>query len=330
MPRSPFANGIIQIADIALGMLAISLSISLLANAITHWLTDIFTHFQLQYAIGSLILYLFFTLFKEWKRCLLCLGLCLFSSSYIALSYSFKAPSESEAVFSVASYNRNYAPTHHDEVLAFLKQEKPDIVVLQEANASLSQAVESVRDLYPHQIHEPREHAFGMVVLSKHPFTKKRVKHFDRIVWDNFQINIEVEILGQAINIFAIHPPPPMNAGLYKQRNIELSLTATDAYHSQSRNVIMLGDWNVSPFSPHFRAVLKKTGLRNEQTLPYIFPTWPAQFVVPIIQIPIDHILHRGNLELVEKKRFPAIGSDHYPVVARYAFSSQNNITSNF
>ncbi len=50
-------------------------------------------------------------------------------------------------------------------------------------------------------------------------------------------------------------------------------------------------------------------------------PTWATQFYEYIFydyifQIPIDHILHKGDLKLVDKHRGSAMGSDHYPLIA--------------
>ena len=313
-------------ASSALGLLAISVFTSLFAAH--HWFADLFSHFYIQYMVGGFLLAAWFGIFKQWRQMAMASFICVFSVFILATNFIIP-PSHSNAAiknagktFTVLHYNRNYGLKEHSALATYLRDKKPDIAVLQEATQSHVEMVEGLRDIYPHQIHEPRQNAFGMIVMSQHPFLEKRVQHFERIALDNFQIRFKVQPDElEAITVYAIHPPPPTSRLLNRQRNMELAITSKNiAQDKESKNIIMLGDWNITPFSPPFYDVLETTGLKHEHTSFPPFVTWPSQFALSIFQIPIDHILHKGDLDLISKTRGPALGSDHYPVLAKYTF----------
>ena len=83
----------------------------------------------------------------------------------------------------------------------------------------------------------------------------------------------------------------------------------------------MAGDWNITPYSPYFDELKKRSGLKYEITTIFPAHTWPSPFILPLFQIPIDHILYKGDLQLISKERGPAMGSDHYPLIATFGFS---------
>ena len=78
--------------------------------------------------------------------------------------------------------------------------------------------------------------------------------------------------------------------------------------------LIVVGDLNTSPWSPHFRDLLTATGLRNAAAGHGWIPTWPTWFWPALI--PIDHVLVRGPLGVEDLERGPDVGSDHYPLIA--------------
>lgn len=308
-------------ATALLAMLVIAFSLSFFAPY--SWFFDQFSHFKIQYVIGGLFIGVWMVVVKKWGRAALSFLICAVCVFQISQAYDF-IPHQSEVfgsdTFKIMHYNRRYTINAHLDLVDFIREESPDVAVIQEARVSHLNDLSAINDKYPYRIEEPRQNAFGMIVLSKHPFETKKVTDFDRIVLDNIQIHVLINLPNaQKISLYAIHPPPPMNALLQKQRNTELELTAQDVSTDNTKNIIMLGDWNMTPFSPHFTDLLNKTGLKNQVTESSSILSWPSLFVLPVFQIPIDHILHKGNLSLLSKQRGPAMGSDHYPIIATFS-----------
>ena len=75
--------------------------------------------------------------------------------------------------------------------------------------------------------------------------------------------------------------------------------------------LVIAGDFNMTPWSPAYKVL--RRGLSSATRFAR---TWPA----PAPIVPIDHILYRGRLELVDGRAWTGGGarraSDHLPVVA--------------
>jgi endonuclease/exonuclease/phosphatase (EEP) superfamily protein YafD len=73
--------------------------------------------------------------------------------------------------------------------------------------------------------------------------------------------------------------------------------------------VILMGDFNATPFSRIIKIVEEGTGFQRQTTL----PSWPAQFGLP--QLAIDHIFLSPSLKPMSPVQMgEAAGSDHLPV----------------
>lgn len=101
---------------------------------------------------------------------------------------------------------------------------------------------------------------------------------------------------------------PLWNEGLKARTAL---LDAAGAAAEDSETFMMMGDFNLTPWAPHFRDLPGKRAGDPRWTA-----TWPTR--LSLLGIPIDHIMYDGDLELVEVRVLESIGSDHLPVLARF------------
>jgi len=229
----------------------------------------------------------------------------------------------SGSMIKVATYNRRYDMARHDDLETWLKSQIPDVAIIQEAGEKHLKVVQRLSLIYPHVFSEPRDNHFGVVIASRQPIIASEIIATNSKTVDNFYTRIVLEPdPGFQLSIYSLHAVPPMNASLQRQRNRELEFIATAIQRDENNAIIFAGDLNVTPFSPYFSKLVETTRLKNHHTTKLIIPTWPSDFINTVFQIPIDHILHKGNLRLVSKYRGAAFGSDHYPLVAVYAFDT--------
>lgn len=289
--------------------------------ALHHHYADALRHFIFQYMIGSIVLGAFFC-FRKSKIWVTLMAIILTCTSFEYIS-QFNRPSSAEYSFDniikVAHYNRRYDMHSHEKLKDWLIAESPDIVVIQEARDEHKLIMDSLKQQYPHQISEPRNNAFGLILASKYPYQSSLVQPVKRYALDNFYIHANVNVQsGKIISVYAMHPPPPTTKLLQKQRNEDLNAVSKAIQKDEEQNIIFMGDWNITPFSPYFNTLQSETGLKNEYTTWLIPPTWPSIFFDYIFQIPIDHILHKGDIHLIDKRRGAHMGSDHYPIIAEF------------
>jgi endonuclease/exonuclease/phosphatase (EEP) superfamily protein YafD len=80
-------------------------------------------------------------------------------------------------------------------------------------------------------------------------------------------------------------------------------------------NLVVMGDFNATPFSRVTRVLVENGNLSRITEL----PTWPANLELP--QLSIDHIFISKNFRVAGNQQIGnAAGSDHYPILATLAF----------
>jgi endonuclease/exonuclease/phosphatase family metal-dependent hydrolase len=76
---------------------------------------------------------------------------------------------------------------------------------------------------------------------------------------------------------------------------------------------IVMGDLNMSMWSPYYRKFIDRAKLRNTRQGFGIQPSWPTN--LPLLQIPIDHCSITSKLKVSNNRIGKDIGSDHYPLI---------------
>lgn len=282
------------------------------------FLTDLVTHFRLQYVLGSIIIGAVFIYFKHWKKTALCVVLLGVSVANIALSplpIAIEQKLADAPQFKITQYNKLKSNDRYDEIEAALRHNAPDLIVLQEATPPAEALSTALKDIFPHQIIATENHAFGMIIMSKYPLNNQK-RHLIRGIKLNniiLEASIRPDGFAEDITVYALHALPPMTQEYWLQRNLELAEAANLIFKENRPNTVLIGDWNISPYSPFFADLLKKTNLSytSNHLLPQ--PTWPAvlDFSYGLFQIPIDHILFGNGLTPYAIDIAPALGSDH-------------------
>lgn len=113
----------------------------------------------------------------------------------------------------------------------------------------------------------------------------------------------------QGLRMVVAHPVTPNSPTDLRKRNILLNAAGSAARESDS--FVFMGDFNLTPWAPIFRELPGQRAADPRGSF-----TWPAS--TPGLGIPIDHVMFAGDLELVETRILPAIGSDHHPILARF------------
>lgn len=291
-------------------------SISLFASY--HWIPERYIHTTPQYGFFAIFFIAYFSLQKYWKWAALMLFVLAISliGTISSLEFAKKTDLQNNT-FKVALYNKLFYLHDHSELNDWIESELPDILVIQEANANTLEVAKTL-NIYPHQISKLTEDPFGMIFLSKYPIIEESLHIMHAGPQDNFFFQALIKINDKEVSIYTAHTAPPVSHVYFAQRNREFIEISNTIQSDQNKNVIFLGDMNVTPYSPFFKEVQENTGLKNEHTTLLHLPTWSA-FKNYLFQIPIDHILHKGDLHLIEKRRGPSMGSDHYPLIATFA-----------
>lgn len=172
----------------------------------------------------------------------------------------------------IAYHNININNPNFNTAYDKLSEHNPDLIILIEPNPD---ELKSVLDKHQHQILcEQLEYSpFSMAILSNNlnnnlshdTLNNAHCELFDLYNFPVAKLKINNKTL------FAIHPPPPINAFMANSRNEYLKQLAQLIQQEQGA-VIVIGDMNTSAFSPVYREFVSSGQLNR--TMANALPTW--------------------------------------------------------
>lgn len=213
----------------------------------------------------------------------------------------------------LALLNVHAANDAHHAVRAWVDEVDADVVVLVELTPALAAALDDPR--YPHRALLPHARdEFGVGVWSKRPLTDVVEGELRGYV---ATLRVTVDVGGDPLTLAVTHAPPPLSPGLVADRSAVITAVAADLRAHGGRSV-MLGDLNLTPWSPHLRLLRGQARLEDGAAGFGPAPTWPA-FLGPL-GIPIDHVLVSSDVAVLDYVTVPSPGSDHRAVLARLSW----------
>ena len=279
-----------------------------------HWIFDNLTSFVVQYAIAGGGLLVAFLLLRRpvWAlAAAIMLGTNLFR--FWPAGEPPVAAGAGEP-FRVVSANVKTTNRQFDRFTQFVRKTEPDLLLVLETDDDWITALEALEPDLPHAIVAPRQDNFGIALFSRQPFDEARVVELGESHVPTIVARLTRD--GRPITDVGTHPLPPARSALAAERNRQLDAVAEFA-NGLPGEVILMGDLNLSPWSPCFGDLLRESRLADSRVGFGIQPTWPAGF--PLMLTPIDHLLVSEGLTVLDREVGSEIGSDHLPVVATIA-----------
>lgn len=294
---------------------AVALLLSYLAMNFEY--LELISHFRVQFLSLIISSGLILSLFHSWRWSVPTLLFSLLCAWPVIPYYWPCAQTQPHGpVIKLLNSNVLISNGHYQELGELIQQQAPDMVTLEEIDADWVAKIAPYLRQYPYRVVVPMNNAFGIALYSKLPLQDNRVAYFGDVYKNQHFPSIVAKVL-VATNTFTIlvtHPLPPL-AG-FAVRNSQL---ADIAAHRTvfGKDLLMVGDLNLSPWSPYFSRLLKQTGLRDSQLGFGVQPSWPSD--KPLVKIPIDHVLVSDRFVILNRQLGPSIHSDHLPVIVEFA-----------
>lgn len=274
------------------------------------------THFRLHYLLLSVLCTVIFVWAGRWNWVALSLTAAALNLPALLPAYMPAAhAADTRASLRIVMANVNSENGQYADFISWVGQRKPDMIIVIEATPEWAKVLAPLDAYYPHKVSLPRRDPFGLLVFSKVAFEKQQVLGFGDGQHPSLFLRVKKD--GRELGIVATHPVPPVDSELFALRNRELDSAAEVVARIKGAR-ILIGDLNISQWSPYFTAMRERGGLRDGRDGIGILPTWPA--MLPGLMIPIDHLLVSSEVEVKELAVGDDIGSDHLPLFAEVAF----------
>lgn len=281
---------------------------------ISAWLIELISHFRVQYAVvlglGSLIA----ILGGELLAAVLLAAVGVINFWPVVPFLSLRRAGEVAGflklvLINVRMRNRSFRPTAR-----FLAKQNPEIIALVEVDEGWLDALGPGLQARGYQETSlPREDSYGLVIYSKF-----RLTSFETVVLpslDTPSSTCLLDINGASLGLLLVHLPPPLSPALMRQRDEALTHVAA-WLHGREGNWLVLGDFNLTPWSRQLRAFEAQTGYHSFREGVGILATWPDHFAP--LRIPLDHVFGSPGIQFGRPDLGGSVKSDHLPVVVRF------------
>ncbi len=203
--------------------------------------------------------------------------------------------------------------TAHDRVRALIARVDPDILLLMETDQVWIDALEGELARYDTVVRNPRDNHYGMVFATRLPVSDARTV----CLTADDTPSLFAELTGpggQPFRFVGLHPRPPVPGEDTDERDAQVLFAARFA-RKTAMPLVVMGDFNDVAWSHTSHRFKRVGGYLDPRVGRGLYASFDAKrwwFRCPIDQIFVTPEVAVASFGLAE-----AIGSDHFPLVAR-------------
>ncbi len=279
------------------------------------WPIELLTHFHPQAIAVALALALVALLIGDFVLAAMAIGLAMLNWSLMR-SFKWLRPDAALATqpgLTLVWANVWTKRSALERTLRWAQAQNADVILIGEFPDGGSGDLALAPD-YPHRLDAlpgvpTRKWSSRVVAFSKLPISDPKVVPAPGGFLRPF-LGFAVDIEGSGrLNVYAAHPNAPMKPDLQRDRDTMIGTLAKTVVEP----FVLAGDFNGTPWSPVFSTL---PGVRVGSAF---HPTWLTW--IPLLGLPIDHIMVSAGVRPSAYTPGPFLGSDHRPVLARIHLS---------
>ncbi|MEE2746366.1 MAG: endonuclease/exonuclease/phosphatase family protein [Pseudomonadota bacterium] len=279
-------------------------------RSLSLWL-DILADLKLQLAIIALLLSVVLFVFRRRKIALLSLLVGVVNGIEIPID----SPKVSEVAsgLKIISFNVNNNNMEAKGLAEFLLKENADVIIFYELNKTVRKKLTGIAALYPHQYFSqaapaPGVKPHGIGLISRKPWIAISEK-WDTETKRTYGIQSSFRFNKRTLNLFGVHLSNPIFR--HPRQQFSESSKLIKIIKSINGPLVLVGDFNMTPFSNRYKNFLKLTGLKSMNG--NILSTWPA-WLTPF-GLSLDHIFTSHDIAISSVRTGSNMGSDHRSII---------------
>ena len=202
--------------------------------------------------------------------------------------------------------------------LSVVRDADPDVIIAVETDQWWADTMrDGLADSHPNAVEVPQDDTYGMVVRSRLPILDYEIKHLTEPEVPSIFLRAELPS-GEPVRMVFLHPRPPrpdIGQGSHL-RDAEL-VKAAEALDDYSEPAIVAGDLNDVAWSHTTSLFQDVSELLDPRVGRGVYNTFHADHWW--LRYPLDHVFHSDDFALVDMRRLPHIGGDHFPMLVELA-----------
>jgi endonuclease/exonuclease/phosphatase (EEP) superfamily protein YafD len=210
----------------------------------------------------------------------------------------------------VVAFNVNIANSKLPAIATYLESQAVDVAVLEELSPANAEQLAVLLPRMPHRYLAESEGVRGVVILSRWPLIAPQPARQDGVL---FAARVDVDLGDRQFRLYGAHLNWPVIWKAARGRNAQLRALGRELAECPHACVVV-GDFNVTPWSSHFRDVLKTPGVYDCAAGRGLLGTWPS--VLPaVLRIRIDQCVVAGAMSVADVRVGESVRSDHFATI---------------
>lgn len=218
----------------------------------------------------------------------------------------------------VVSFNVNVRNEGLADIATYLDSLGADVVVLVELTPTeWAEQLAGLLPKLPHRYVAENDGLWGVAILSRWPLVAPRVATRDGV---SIAARADVDLGDRTFRLYGAHLVWPMMPGTARFRNAQLAALGRELAGCEHA-CVAVGDFNVTPWSSHFRDVLNSPGVRDCAAGRGFLATWASRLPA-FLRIRIDQCLVAGTVGVADARVGASVGSDHFATIYDLAIAA--------
>lgn len=216
-----------------------------------------------------------------------------------------------------------------------IRDNDPDLILLSEPTQWWLEQLGGLKEDYPYTLFQPQENHYGKLLYSRLELVNPEIRFLIDPLIPSLRFQVRLRS-GTLVTLYGVHPRPP---GLKRpeskedgsameeereededgeredsdMRDAELLLIAKEVSQMGDTPVIVAGDFNDVAWSRTTHLFQRTGGLLDPRVGRGFINTFDTG--TPLLRYPLDHVFASQHFLLVDLRRLPDIGSDHFPML---------------
>jgi endonuclease/exonuclease/phosphatase (EEP) superfamily protein YafD len=257
------------------------------------------------------------------------LVLCIFYQIYKIRPYTIFARKQvqrarhprSKSTISLLLTNVKMDNRQSSRLREIIAKADPDVILAVEVDAWWEGELACFAESYPFTVRRPQDNFYGMLLYSRLELVHPEIRFLVENDVPSVRTGVKLDA-GTRIELHCLHPKPPVpqETAQSTERDAELMIVGKEV-KGKDMPIVVMGDLNDVAWSRTNDLFQKISGLLDPRIARGLYNSFHAEYF--FLRFPLDHFFHSNHFRLIELKRLPRFGSDHFPMFIRLSYEPE-------